>query len=451
LPAELCRVCRRAAMSSKYGKDFMVPKDFPSVLKAFTREVLREQPANIYAYGAAYFTELLDQLASAEASQNEGAQPMGSIELEQLLKDLFQQADKDGSGALSIAEFKEVIEMANINLSQADMKNLLAEADVNNDGEIDYAEFVPIAVELVQGCYQREQQHAVEMKREMDAAEDAKDFILHGMTADELQELMLQTFRRADADNSGSLSVAEFHECIKEQDLGLTRKEINALLFNADTSFDGTISYEEFAPLCFEMLYEVVRRDTLAKLQEAPNQIQELLYSLCSGQDPDNSGKIPLASLRDILRSANLGLTRVQIHLVCSEVEPDEEGDVAFEAFIPNMAELAGRLIDVDLQKERKEALMMLQQRQLVHDMTPEQLQAALSEACSLQDASGSGLLSRADLRDALMGTAIGLSDKEVSALLNSTCISADTSGMYEYSTLVDLSFKLLLTFAGQQ
>jgi len=43
-------------MVSKYGKDFTVPKDFPSVLKAFTREVLRSQPGNIYEFGAAYFS-----------------------------------------------------------------------------------------------------------------------------------------------------------------------------------------------------------------------------------------------------------------------------------------------------------------------------------------------------------------------------------------------------------
>ena len=45
--------------STKYGKDFAVPKDFPSVLKAFTREVLRSQPDNIYEFGASYFTEVL--------------------------------------------------------------------------------------------------------------------------------------------------------------------------------------------------------------------------------------------------------------------------------------------------------------------------------------------------------------------------------------------------------
>lgn len=42
--------------------NFRVPKEFPSVLKAFSREVLRNNPADIYEFGASYFAELLDQV-----------------------------------------------------------------------------------------------------------------------------------------------------------------------------------------------------------------------------------------------------------------------------------------------------------------------------------------------------------------------------------------------------
>jgi len=49
-------------MSTQYSRDFGVPKDFPSVLKSFTREVLRSNPADIYKFGADYFTEILQQV-----------------------------------------------------------------------------------------------------------------------------------------------------------------------------------------------------------------------------------------------------------------------------------------------------------------------------------------------------------------------------------------------------
>ena len=91
-------------MVSKYGKDFTVPKDFPSVLKAFTREVLRSQPGNIYEFGAAYFSELMDQ---SQQEVGGGAQErLTPEEMEQVLVQLFREADVDGNNVLSLPEFK---------------------------------------------------------------------------------------------------------------------------------------------------------------------------------------------------------------------------------------------------------------------------------------------------------------------------------------------------------
>ena len=42
-------------MASKYLQKYPVPEDFPDLLHDFAREVLRDQPANIYEYGALYF------------------------------------------------------------------------------------------------------------------------------------------------------------------------------------------------------------------------------------------------------------------------------------------------------------------------------------------------------------------------------------------------------------
>ena len=42
-------------MASKYLQKYPVPNDFPQVLHDFAREVLRDQPKNIYDYGYEYF------------------------------------------------------------------------------------------------------------------------------------------------------------------------------------------------------------------------------------------------------------------------------------------------------------------------------------------------------------------------------------------------------------
>ena len=45
-------------MASKYLQKYPVPEDFPDLLHDFAREVLRDQPADIYHFGMEYFTAL---------------------------------------------------------------------------------------------------------------------------------------------------------------------------------------------------------------------------------------------------------------------------------------------------------------------------------------------------------------------------------------------------------
>ena len=42
-------------MASKYLQKFPIPGKFPEMLHDFAREVLREQPENVYAFGFQFF------------------------------------------------------------------------------------------------------------------------------------------------------------------------------------------------------------------------------------------------------------------------------------------------------------------------------------------------------------------------------------------------------------
>ena len=56
-------------MASAYAKDFSIPADFPEILRDFTREVLRDQPADVSAYGYHYFME---QIKKREVEAEKG-------------------------------------------------------------------------------------------------------------------------------------------------------------------------------------------------------------------------------------------------------------------------------------------------------------------------------------------------------------------------------------------
>lgn len=189
----------------------------------------------------------------------------------------------------------------------------------------------------------------------------AKHYMLHGMSRDELQKIMMDVFTNADADGSGQLSRKEFLSAIKEADLGLTRKEINVLMAKVDADGDGNISYEEFAPLCFDILVEILMSEIVEK-EKSPSQLEDFLQDLFGSGDPDNSGMLTLAELRELLRSADLGLTRLQIHTVLSEADEDESGFVAYRKFCGVAASMIYRILDQSLVQERYDIVQSLQQ-----------------------------------------------------------------------------------------
>ncbi|KAK9854797.1 hypothetical protein WJX84_003957 [Apatococcus fuscideae] len=53
-------------MAVQYRRNLTVPEGFPSILKSFTRETLRNQPADLYEFSAAYFAQQLQQARSQE-------------------------------------------------------------------------------------------------------------------------------------------------------------------------------------------------------------------------------------------------------------------------------------------------------------------------------------------------------------------------------------------------
>ena len=102
-----------------------------------------------------------------------------------------------------------------LGLSTNEMKRVIAEFDVNQDGVIEYAEFVPLAVDLIQGIYAR-LDAADAAAAEGEEAEAARkriqdqllaDVSVHGASKDQLQHIMLDIFKKADADGSGELSM----------------------------------------------------------------------------------------------------------------------------------------------------------------------------------------------------------------------------------------------------
>lgn len=130
------------------------------------------------------------------------------------LRAAFTKFDKNGDGQLTHEELLEGIQQIKaIKLSVEDITKAMQVIDSNNNGVIDYTEF--IAACMYSQDYTQEKQ-------------------------------IKQAFQYFDKDNSGTITADELRHCLQSEDQTLTEDEINNLIREVDNNEDGVIDYKEF-------------------------------------------------------------------------------------------------------------------------------------------------------------------------------------------------------------
>lgn len=442
-------------MASKYARQFNVPDGFAEVLKDFTREVLRSQAPNIYQFGYDYFDEAIQRRENPGGEGAEQTVRLSRDDLQEKIKLLFVDADIDSNGVLDRTEFKKVFEglTSELQLTKKDIMKIMAEADENEDGLIEYEEFLPLAVDVVEAIWAREDYELENNLRKEDALEDAREFLLHGMPREELEAMLGDVFIKADEDENGWLNRKEFVQCIKEADLGFTRKEINVLLTEVDVDQDGKISYEEFVPLCFTLLVEMVSES----LVEAPQEEEELaaFFMDLFGSSANDDGLLSHRDVLGLLKQSDLGLTRVQMHAIMSESNEDENGFIKYDELAKAVAGMVLQLVNTDMQADRAQKTRDHRASDgygIVLGFSQQEMEAALFEACSSIAGGGTSMLDLAQL-DQGITTALGpagIHDKQKSAILSVAHDNMNDEGLASYEIVVSNAYAILLWLLEQ-
>eukprot|EP00752_Nemacystus_decipiens_P005237 g4753.t1 len=275
------------------------------------------------------------EVQASQADEELGESVSGGHLSQDVLMDrvamLFQEADTDGNGTLSRAEFQQVFEMfgADIGLTTNHVLKIMAEADNNDDGVIEYKEFLPAAIEMIQAIMATEQysENKVIRKKRASAKMDVHDYLMKGLPRHELEGSIQEIFRGADGDGSGALDRGEFIRCLKESGLGFTRRELNLILTLIDKNGDGLIDYQEFLPVCFSMMVEILSD----KVQEVPEEevaLSERVYDILLAANGGEE-RMVASDASDCLYRAGLGLRYVQVPAIMSAVTVGEDGIVA--------------------------------------------------------------------------------------------------------------------------
>jgi len=218
----------------------------------------------------------------------------------------------------------------------------MSEADEDEDGFVSYREFLPLAVDVFNTMHAKQTFADDTEEAKENAVEDAKDFLLHGLPRDQLEQMLKGAFIKADKDKSGYLDRKEFKACLKGSGLGFTKKEINVMLSEVDLDGDGKITYEEFVPICFEMLADMMAD----KMRSAATQSEEDLVNYvqqCISEylPPDDSPLLSKKAASNILLDADLGLSRIQLAGIMSAASVDKRGNLSKD----KLAQAAGAVL----------------------------------------------------------------------------------------------------------
>ncbi|KAL6134758.1 hypothetical protein ACLB2K_066986 [Fragaria x ananassa] len=130
------------------------------------------------------------------------------------LRELFKMIDADDSGSITFEELKEGLRKVGSELMESEIKDLMEAADIDNNGTIDYGEFLAATV------------HLNKLERE---------------------ENLLSAFSFFDKDGSGFITIDELTQACME--FGLGEVHLEDMIREIDQDNDGQIDYGEFAAM----------------------------------------------------------------------------------------------------------------------------------------------------------------------------------------------------------
>ena len=144
---------------------------------------------------------------------------------EELLKDLtpddfeyfrkaFEAIDKNGDGLLDKDEIKQLFQdSTHSTISDSEVIKALQQADHNDDGLIDFYEFVG---------------NTLRIRREAD------------------DEICMKAFELFDKDKSGTIDVKEVKYLLRLMGVKVRSRQVDHFMKTYDVNGDGSISYDEF-------------------------------------------------------------------------------------------------------------------------------------------------------------------------------------------------------------
>lgn len=378
LPAESKNCLVQIYCSREYDENLrivVVPPGAGSGLEKLAERVITIDHAYDLVHASGHSSQLM------HSTEQDDLQTLSDF-----LINMFKEADIDASGSLTFDEFQVLMEQVELGISPQELRFVISEADENENGVVDYEEFVPLAVDLIQSF--RARNRAKTISSQQDVLVD--DQILQTISSSELDlasKVCLEKLMEYDKKNYGLIRVSEFKRCLSSiaPSVGLLESEINLLSQLLPRDQFNRLKYNSTPTSFFEHLSKV-RFMTMknAMIESQGSGLQKYLLELCKDEEKKNDeenmknsrggdqkgappGYIPCRSLISILtNSPRLSLSRLQVLVIMSEASV-LDGHINYYQFIPIVTKAIELMFEPKALRQRAELIART-------DLSPEAL-----------------------------------------------------------------------------
>ena len=300
----------------------------------------------------------------------------------------FKKFDMNKDGALSQQELVNGIRGVGLQLDQQECGSIFAMADLNQDGEINYVEFVS-------ALFPAAADGLAKFRGRLGAITDVK-----------------VAFKRFDADGDGSISITELK---KGAGSDFSSGEIAAVFALGDSDQDGSISFSEFAQLVLPSA-----RDKVGELKKSFNS-RDAIKAAFNKFDINRDGKISCDELRNGLNGTGLRFNDQEIMTVFAIADLDGDGEICIDEFMELMGEGS--------------APQAQQQSGSIAIKSIEDVKNAFRRF----DINNDGHLDRNEFRQLMMASSSGNVDGQIDTLFKKADIDGD--GKVDYQELIKCLF----------
>lgn len=248
---------RDRTRATRYQQRQQLPPNFATVLKEYTRELLREQPDEILVWSAQYFKKLAletDPMLAQQPPPEHYAPSIENPDLEMLSSKIAHVFASMGDGE-SPYLYVHIVKRGFVDsfgLTEAQALYILScdFIQLEEDGTVDYQALARDCVTLVLYFQQSKRDFP-----DMSQVAQSPDAMVHGKPRAELEDDLFRVMRAADANEGlGRLRFGQYYEALRHAPIQLTQRDIAVLLAEAERTGDGFVEFKREVERAFEVL-----------------------------------------------------------------------------------------------------------------------------------------------------------------------------------------------------